>query len=126
MPAMTKPAAEQPAKNAPEWPDVIRVSIWLVQDGETWQSLAAEFDIAGQGASRGLALKNLQELVIEYLESCIEDGMSFEETLRPIPRRERLRLQAGRLMTPIRRLRHKWVTRDGLIFPIQADGHVHC
>ena len=126
MPAMTKPAAEQPVKRAPEWPDVIRVSIWLVQDGENWQSLAAEFDIAGQGASQGLALRNLQELVIEYLESCIEDGMSFEEALRPIPMKERLRLQIGRLMTPIRRLRHKWITRDRLIFPMRADGHVHC
>jgi hypothetical protein len=123
---MTGPAVTPTEKAASEWPDVIRVSIWLVQDGETWQSLAAEFDIAEQGASQGLALKNLQELVIEYLESCIEDGMSFEEALRPIPMRERLRLQAGRLMTPIRRLRHKWITRDRLIFPIQADGHVHC
>lgn len=122
MPAMTNRAAAQPEKAASGWPDVIRVSIWLVQDGETWQSLAAEFDITGQGSSQGLALKNLQELVIDYLESCIEDGMSFEEALRPIPTRERLRLQLGRLMAPLRRLRHKWITRDGLIFPMSADG----
>lgn len=105
---------------------MIRVSIWLVQDGENWQALAEEFDIAGQGSSQGLALKNLQELAIAYLDSCIDDGMSFEEALRPIPAKERLRLQIGRLMMPIRRLRHRWISREGLIFPIQADGHAHC
>jgi len=125
MPVMSDQATKQPPASAISWPDVIRVSVWLVREQNGWQALAAEFDIVGQGASEGLALRNLQELVIEYLDSCIEDGMSFEEACSPIPTRERLRLELGRLLTPLRRLRHRWVSRDGLIFPL-ADGHAHC
>src|ERR1044072_48591 len=125
MPAMTDQAAKQSPDSAPNWPDVIRISIWLVREPDGWQALAADFDIVGQGASEGLALRNLQELVIAYLDSCIEDGMSFEEARSPIPVNERLRLEFGRLLTPLHRLRHRWVTRDGLIFPL-VDGHAHC
>ena len=125
MPAMTNQATEQSPESAPKWPDVIRVSIWLVRERDGWQALAADFDIVGQGSSEGLALRNLQELVIAYLDSCIEDGMSFEEARSPIPAKERLRLELGRLLTPLHRLRHRWVSRDGLIFPL-ADGHAHC
>lgn len=125
MTAMTDQAPTQSPTSAPEWPEVIRVPIWLVRERESWQALAANFDIVGQGASEVLALQNLQELVVDYLNSCIEDGMSFEEALSPIPAKERWRLEFGRLLTPLRRLRHRWVTRDGLIFPL-ADGHAHC
>lgn len=125
MPVMSDQATKQPPANAESWPDVIRISVWLVREKGSWQALAAEFDIVGQGASEGLALRNLQELVVSYLDSCIEDGMIFEEARSPIPARERLRLELGRLLTPLRRLHHRLVTRDGLIFPL-ADGRVHC
>jgi len=125
MPVMSDQATKQPPESAESWPDVIRVSVWLVREQGRWQALAAEFDIVGQGASEGLALRNLQELVVAYLDSCIEDGMSFEEARSPIPARERFRLELGRLLTPLHRLRHRWVSRDGLIFPL-ADGHAHC
>lgn len=125
MPVMTNRATKQPPASVSKWPDVIRVSIWLVRERDGWQALAADFDIVGQGVSEGLALRNLQELVIAYLDSCIEDGMSFEQALSPIPLKERLRLEVGRLLTPLHRLRHRWVSRDGLIFPL-ANGHAHC
>lgn len=125
MPVMSDQATKQPPAAAESWPDVIRVSVWLVREQDSWQALAAEFDIVGQGASEGLALRNLQELVVAYLDSCIGDGMSFEEARSPIPARERFRLELGRLLTPLHRLRHRWVSRDGLIFPL-ADGHAHC
>lgn len=122
---MTDLATKQPSERAPKWPDVIRVSVWLVREQDGWQALAADFDIVGQGASEGLALRNLQEQVVAYIDSCIEDGMSFGEARTPIPAKERLRLELGRLLTPLHRLRHRWVSRDGLIFPL-ADGHAHC
>ena len=125
MPVMSDQATKQPSASAESWPDVIRVSVWLVRERDSWQALAAEFDIVGQGASEGLALRNLQELVISYLDSCIEDGMTFEEARSPIPIGERLRLELGRLLMPLYRLRHRWVSRDGLIFPL-ADGHARC
>lgn len=125
MPVMSDQATKQPPANAESWPDVVRVSVWLVREQNSWQALAAEFDIVGQGASEGLALRNLQELVVSYLDSCIEDGMTFKEARSPIPARERLRLELGRLLMPLYRLRHRWVSRDGLIFPL-ADGHAHC
>jgi hypothetical protein len=125
MPVMSDQATKQLPESAQSWPDVIRVSVWLVREQDGWQALASEFDIVGQGASEGLALRNLQELVISYLDSCIEDGMSFEEARSPIPLKERLRLELGRLLTPLHHLLHRWVSRDGLIFPL-ADGQAHC
>lgn len=118
------PATAEP-KPADDWPEVIRVPIWLVREQGNWQALAANFDIVGQGQTEGLALQNLQELVVDYLSACAEDGMSFAEVQRPIPLAERLRLELGRLMTPLRRLRHRFVTREGLIFP-NPDRVAHC
>jgi hypothetical protein len=124
MGALTKPAAVEPNR-ADDWPEVIRVPIWLVREADNWQALAANFDIVGQGATEGLALENLQELVSDYLSSCAEDGMSFADAQRPIPLKERLRLELGRLLTPLRRLRHRWVSREGLIFP-SPERTAHC
>ena len=118
------PATSDP-KGPSDWPEAIRISIWLVREQDNWQALAANFDIVGQGQTEGLALQNLQELVIDYLTSCAEDGMSFAEVQRPIPLGEKLRLEAGRLMNPLRRLRHRLVTREGLIFPSPRSA-AHC
>jgi hypothetical protein len=121
--AMNPPTADP--KQANDWPEVIRLPIWLVREENNWQALAANFDVVGQGQTEALALQNLQELVIDYLDSCAEDGMTWAEVQRPIPREERLRLEFGRLLTPLRRLRHRLVTREGLIFP--APGRTaHC
>lgn len=123
---MTDPAAARTQKPA-DWPDVFRVAIWLVQeDDEQWQALAGDFDVVGQGASKDLALRNVQELLTEYLLSCAEDGMSFKETRRPIPAKEQARLQFQRLLTPLHRLRHHWVRRDRLIFSVPNDDLIHC
>ena len=124
MGATMKPATVDP-RRADDWPEVIRVPIWLVHEVDSWQALAANFDIVGQGQTEGLALQNHQELLIYYLSACAEDGMSFAEVQRPIPSRERLRLEFNRLMTPLRRLQHRLVTREGLIFP-SPDGAARC
>lgn len=123
---MADSGSQQHRQAASEWPREIRIMIWLVQDGDHWQALAADFDVVGQGRSQALALRNLQEHVIEYLDSCIDEGMTYEQALRPIPLREKVRLESGRLMAPIRRMRHKWTTRDDLDFSLGPDGHVHC
>lgn len=127
MGATMNPAIAEDKQRADDWPEVIRVSIWLVREQDNWQALAANFDIVGQGQTEGLALQNLQDMVVDYLAACWEDGMSFAEVQRPIPFRERLRLELVRLLAPLRRIHHRLVTREGLIFPA-PDGaaHSHC
>jgi hypothetical protein len=122
MTTMNPPRAHQ---RVSDWPDVIRMHVWLVQEEDNWQALAADFDIVGQGSTQGLTLENMQELVIDYLEACFEDGMTFEQIMRPIPRQERLRLEVGRLLNPLHRLLHRWVRRDGMIFP-SPERAAHC
>ena len=118
------PATADP-QGQTDWPEAIRISIWLVHEHDHWQALAADFDIVGQGQTEGLALQNLQELVIDYLSACAEDGMTFAEIQRPIPLKERARLEGGRLLNPLRRLHHRLVTREGLIFPSPRSA-AHC
>ena len=92
-------ASGEQAKN---WPNPIKISIWLVDEGGSWSALASEFDVVGMGATRDAALNNLGETLGTYLASYFQEGASFEEALRPIPRRENLKLRFSAAVTALK------------------------
>jgi len=93
------------AKSQADWPDSIKISIWLVHEDNQWSALASEFDVVGLGATQKAALDNLGETLSTYLAGYIAEGAPFEAARRPIPLRERTRLKFYQLVTAaIRRL----------------------
>ncbi len=93
----TKPGAD--------WPNPIKISIWLVHEDNQWSALASEFDVVGLGATQKAALDNLGEMLSAYLAGYIAEGAPFRAARRPIPLRERARLKFFQLVTAaIRRL----------------------
>ncbi|MGI8904343.1 MAG: hypothetical protein ACR2IP_11960 [Solirubrobacteraceae bacterium] len=64
------------------------------EDGH-WFVLIEEFDITGMGPTLDDARDEAFSLLTAYLQAHYADGSSFEETLRPIPRRLRLAIRAG-------------------------------
>jgi predicted RNase H-like HicB family nuclease len=74
------------------WPNPIKLSIWLVCEDDQWSALASEFDVVGMGGTKEAAMENLMEMVAAYLASYMQEGVPFEEARRPIPFRERVRL----------------------------------
>lgn len=79
-----------------------RVREWVPRDFE-WRcatkrehdryfALALDFDITGRGDSPEEAVAEMRELLGFYLGSYLRDGVPFEKTLRPVPRRLRMRI----------------------------------
>jgi predicted RNase H-like HicB family nuclease len=81
------------------WPERIKISIWLVYENDQWSALASEFDVVGVGATEEAALENLDETLGAYLASYIAEGAPYKAALRPIPWRERARLKFYELLT---------------------------
>jgi predicted RNase H-like HicB family nuclease len=83
-----------------DWPDKIKVSIWLVcEGGDEWSALVSEFNVVGMGRSRVEAEANLRDNLHAYLESYAAEGAEFKDTYRRIPRKEALRLAFFALLT---------------------------
>jgi hypothetical protein len=91
--------------SAPEHQTVPReqeFSAWLDEDFEVhvavkyehgqWYALLLEFDITGCGATRGAAVQDSFELLGSYLQAYFEDGASFADAIRRVPRRLRARI----------------------------------
>jgi hypothetical protein len=53
-------------------------------EDDMWEVLIPEYTVAGQGDSIDAAVRNALELLDDYLVLCVHDGMSFEESRRPI------------------------------------------
>jgi predicted RNase H-like HicB family nuclease len=106
------------------WPEVIATRVWLIpEDDKCWVAVAPEFDLISQGEDQALALRSLEGLLLDYLDGCAEQGLSFEEAERPIPFGEHLRFH----WALIRSLPRKWMrqrrpAREGLFVPLAGDG----
>jgi hypothetical protein len=92
------PSAERQIKPDEEaldaWVDddfVLRVAI-KCENGQ-WFALLMDFDITGCGASKAVAVRDAFGLLGAYLTDYFSDGVSFSETLRPIPARLRYRIR---------------------------------
>ena len=86
----------------PDWPTDIKLKTWIKHQGEgEYGALVEQFFIAGQGDSPESALANAQELTISYLNTFVEDGSSFQDAIRPIPRSLRWKLEAENLISKV-------------------------
>ena len=57
-----------------------------------WYALLLEFDITGCGATKGAAVRNSLDLLGSYLQAYFEDGASFADAIRRVPRPLRARI----------------------------------
>lgn len=86
-------ADEQMAPFEAWLPDEFELHIAVKREDDQWFALLLEFDITGAGTTRADAVRQSFELLTPYLQAHFEDGSTFDDALRPIPRR--LRLQIG-------------------------------
>ena len=97
-----QPAAE---RDAPEgWPERIVSRAWVGDEDEHYFALNEMFNVAAIGDSPQAALHSLGEMVEDYLMVCWEQGLPFEQVVRRVPLRRRVRLEARR---HVRGLRHR-------------------
>lgn len=122
--------AEQSAASASDnrhsdWPDVLAIRVWLLPEEDHWVAVAPDFDVVSQGRDEALALQSLEVMVLEYVHGCEDDGLSFAEAHRPIPRSERLRFNWRWLVSrPAAWAVDRSPAREGLFVPV-PDGHAH-
>lgn len=76
-----------------DWPEHVKISIWMVPEDDHWVALSADFNVVGMGRTEHAALHNLSENLNAYLSSFREEGAPFGDACRPISRREELRLR---------------------------------
>jgi len=73
-------------------PDDLGLHIAVKREDEQWFALLLEFDITGCGATPGDAVAQSFELLMPYLQAYFEEGVDFEDALRPVPRALRSRI----------------------------------
>jgi predicted RNase H-like HicB family nuclease len=87
----------------PSWRVPIDVTVWLIPEDGRWTALVQEFDIAGVGPTEEAALREMDELVRDYLQLLLREGASQKQARRPISRQRRVRLEARRMVASVRR-----------------------
>ena len=117
----------QPDDALPAWPKVIRSKVFYGREDDHFFAIDATFDIATQAGSEDDALASLVEMVCSYLNSCVEDGISYAEAQRPIPMRMRASLHARALLSrPLRAvLPSRGAHESEWLFPDFAHAHAH-
>jgi hypothetical protein len=75
-------------------PDDFDLRVATKHENGEWFALAVDFDITGKSASRAAAVRQMADLLSLYLAAYVVDNADFSATLRPIPARLRLRIQA--------------------------------
>jgi hypothetical protein len=120
------PAVEQATRQPDEWPDVLRLDTWIVQQAPNeWYAIVEDFNVAGTGRTANAALAETMELTADYVNACVRDGMSYLEALRPLPFRDRVKLHALALLNKPR----KWLSQEPraeegkYLFPTGPNGH---
>jgi len=84
------------------WQYPIRVTTWLIPEDDQWIALAEEFDVAGCGPTQEAAMRNMDELLIDYFGLVAEEGKSPADARRRISLARRAKLELGRLHGSIR------------------------
>jgi predicted RNase H-like HicB family nuclease len=119
-------AAGSAAKRQDDWPHVFAVRVWLVPEDNNWVAVAPDFDVVTQGRDEALALQSLEGMIVAYLQSCCDEGLSYSEAKRPIPLSERIRFYVHWIGSrPSKWLKRRSPAREGLFLPM-LDGNAHC
>jgi len=75
-------------------PDDFDLRVATKRENGEWFALAVDFDITGKGTTRATAVRQMADLLSLYLAAYVMENADFSATLRPIPVRLRLRIQA--------------------------------
>lgn len=72
----------------PGWPDHYLVHYLVTREAiDRFVALNEEFDVVGMGSTPVEAINQAQEMLDDYLNLVKADGGTFEDALRPVPRR---------------------------------------
>ena len=69
------PAGDEHYAHAPPLPSLLVRAFTGYQDG-WWHAIALDYTIIGRGTSRDAAVENMIELLGDYLELCLRDGVT--------------------------------------------------
>lgn len=58
-----------------------------VKEDHGWTAILLDFDVAGAGTSPHEAVRDALARLDDYLELCFDEGLEFEEAIRPAPER---------------------------------------
>lgn len=120
--ADSQPEAVRPLEG---WPGQIDLRLWIVREGDDWYAVSRDFNVSGMGADERAAVDQTIELVCDYLDLCVQDGMTYREAVRPLSLRSRVRLRTMWLMSPVLRwLYHRWAATKIAVMP--APGAQAC
>lgn len=106
----------------PHW---LRLTFALRRMDERWFVLIEEFDITGVGATPEDARDEAMKLLGSYLHAHYEDGATFEQALRPIPRRLRWLIHLGTIVYWVVR-RPRTPTEERALVPSAALNGAAC
>ena len=122
---MDAPAGDEHYAHAPPLPSLLVRAFTGYQDG-WWHAIALDYTIIGRGTSRDAAVENMIELLGDYLELCLRDGVTPTGAERPLPIKWRLELRWRVLVGVVFRLIHRSTARprDLDIFLPRGAGHV--
>lgn len=116
--SVAEPPAGSAAERQSEWPNVFAVRVWLLPEDNSWVAVAPDFDVVTQGRDEALALQSLEGMIVEYLDICCSEGLSYAEAKRPIPLAERLRFYLNWITSrPRKWLKRRGPAREGLFLP---------
>lgn len=73
------------SKHMKKIPDDFFIHGLCIKEDHGWTAVLLDFDVAGVGSSPPGALKNALTSLDDYLELCFDEGLSFEDALRPAP-----------------------------------------
>lgn len=119
MDALTPQAAKA---NTDEWPERVKISIWMVPEDDHWVALSADFNVVGMGRTDHAAFHNLSDNLHAYFSSFREEGRPFADACRPIARREELRLRGRQLIGLVEAWRQQKVRHSRVDLAPLADG----
>lgn len=109
---------------------VVQVHTFVRHQGGQWHATAADYTIVGSGETPRLAIDQMLELLADYFAMCAAEGLSLEESRRPIGRRWQLQLQALVALSRLRRqaaaVRELRVPSSGAGVDSELDGLVGC
>jgi hypothetical protein len=119
------PLTPQAAKaNTEQWPERLKISIWMVPEDDHWVALSADFNVAGMARTDHAALHNLLDNLHVYLASFRGEDRPFADAYRPIARRETLRLRGRQLTSHVEAWRRQKVHHSEVDLSPVTDGAV--
>jgi len=96
-----------------DWPEAVKLRLWVVEEDGSFQALCENFTIVGMGETPQAAIRNVVEMLDDYIRCHLADGASWADVHRPAPLRMRLKLWVRYIASRVlRRLRDVQLETD--------------